>query len=58
MAFGTGVGGFPVQRAAEIEAGAVRAHLEAGSGLERIVFAVRGAEARAAFESAVGVTGG
>lgn len=58
VAFGTGVGGFPVQRAAEIEAGAVRAHLEAGSGLERIVFAVRGAEARAAFESAVGVTGG
>jgi O-acetyl-ADP-ribose deacetylase (regulator of RNase III) len=53
VAFGTGVGAFPVQRAAQIEAEAVRAHLERGSGLKRIVFAVRGDAARAAFEAAV-----
>jgi O-acetyl-ADP-ribose deacetylase (regulator of RNase III) len=54
VAFGTGVGGFPVQDAAEIEVEEVRRHLEAGSRLERIVFAVRGEDARAAFERALG----
>jgi O-acetyl-ADP-ribose deacetylase len=53
VAFGTGVGGFPVEEAAEIEVQEVRAHLAAGSGLERIVFAVRGGDARAAFEGAL-----
>ena len=54
VAFGTGVGGFPVQEAARIEVAEVREHLAAGaSGLDRIVFAVRGAEAHAAFESAL-----
>jgi O-acetyl-ADP-ribose deacetylase len=53
VAFGTGVGGFPIGEAARIEAEAVQAHLTAGSGLERIVFAVRGEAARAAFQSAV-----
>jgi len=54
VAFGTGVGGFPVQEAARIEVAEVRDHLAAGaSGLDSIVFAVRGAEARAAFESAL-----
>ena len=53
VAFGTGVGGFPVDQAAEIEADEVRRHLESGSRLERVVFAVRGAEAREAFERAV-----
>jgi len=54
VAFGTGVGGFPVQEAARIEVAEVREHLAAGaSGLDRIVFALRGAEARAAFESAL-----
>ena len=54
VAFGTGVGGFPLDEAARIEVGAVRDHLAAGgSGLERIVFAVRGAEALAAFEAAL-----
>lgn len=57
VAFGTGVGGFPVQRAAEIEADEVARHLAAGSRLERIVFAVRGDEARAAFEAAVAAAG-
>ena len=53
VAFGTGVGGFPVADAARIEAEEVRRHLEEGSGLERVVFAVRGDEAREAFEAAV-----
>jgi O-acetyl-ADP-ribose deacetylase len=53
VAFGTGVGGFPVDEAAEIEADEVRRHVESGSRLERVVFAVRGAQAREAFERAV-----
>lgn len=50
VAFGTGVGGFPLEEAARIEVEEVRAHLEAGSGLERVVFAVRGEAAKGAFE--------
>lgn len=57
VAFGTGVGGFPLERAAEIEVDEVRSHLGSGSRLERIVFAVRGAEAREAFERAVAAAG-
>ena len=53
VAFGTGVGGFPLAQAAEIEVDEVRRHLNSGSRLERIVFAVRGAEAKAAFERAL-----
>jgi O-acetyl-ADP-ribose deacetylase (regulator of RNase III) len=53
VAFGTGVGGFPVEEAARIEAEEVRRHLDAGSGLERVVFAVRGEEAERAFRSAI-----
>ena len=53
VAFGTGVGGFPVDEAARIEVEEVRRHLDAGSGLERVVFAVHGAAAREAFERAL-----
>jgi O-acetyl-ADP-ribose deacetylase len=54
VAFGTGVGGFPVEEAARIEVEQVRAHLASGqSRLERIVFAVFGEDAREAFEHAV-----
>jgi O-acetyl-ADP-ribose deacetylase (regulator of RNase III) len=53
VAFGTGVGGFPVDRAAEIEVDEVRTHVNAGTELERIVFAVRGDVARQAFERAL-----
>src|SRR3954471_5254857 len=42
VAFGTGVGGFPLDEAARIEVEEVRRALDAGSGLERVVFAVRG----------------
>jgi O-acetyl-ADP-ribose deacetylase (regulator of RNase III) len=53
VAFGTGVGGFPLEEAARIEVEEVRAHLERGSRLERVVFAVHGEAARSAFESAL-----
>ncbi|HEX8745215.1 MAG TPA: macro domain-containing protein [Thermoleophilaceae bacterium] len=53
VAFGTGVGGFPLAEAARIMVGAVRAHPEGGS-LERVVFAVRGDEAERAFRDAAG----
>jgi O-acetyl-ADP-ribose deacetylase len=54
VAFGTGVGGFPLDEAARIEVEEVRAHLAKGGKIERVVFAVFGAEAREAFERAVG----
>jgi O-acetyl-ADP-ribose deacetylase len=54
VAFGTGVGGFSVEEAARIEVQEVRRHLGSGeTSLERIVFAVRGAAAREAFERAL-----
>jgi O-acetyl-ADP-ribose deacetylase len=55
VAFGTGVGGFPLSEAARIEAEEARRHLESGSRLERVVFAVRGEDARRAFAEALGV---
>jgi O-acetyl-ADP-ribose deacetylase (regulator of RNase III) len=57
VAFGTGVGGFPLAEAAEIEVEEVRSHLASGSRLERIVFAVRGGDARAAFADALSAAG-
>lgn len=54
VAFGTGVGGFPLDQAAAIEVDEVRRHLAAGSRLQRIVFCVRGDAAREAFERALG----
>jgi O-acetyl-ADP-ribose deacetylase len=53
VAFGTGVGGFPLDEAATIEVEEVQRHLGAGSGLERVVFAVHGDAARRAFEAAL-----
>jgi O-acetyl-ADP-ribose deacetylase (regulator of RNase III) len=53
VAFGTGVGGFPLEEAAAIEVEEVRAHLAAGSRLERVVFAVHGEAARQAFTDAL-----
>jgi O-acetyl-ADP-ribose deacetylase len=52
VAFGTGVGGFPVDEAARIEVEEVRRHADEGGALERVVFAVFGDEAREAFERA------
>jgi O-acetyl-ADP-ribose deacetylase (regulator of RNase III) len=53
VAFGTGVGGFPIDQAAQIEVEEVERHLATGSELERIVFAVSGEKALLAFEEAV-----
>ena len=53
VAFGTGVGGFPVEQAARIEVEEVRRHLAEGGALERVVFAVLGEEALRAFEQAL-----
>jgi O-acetyl-ADP-ribose deacetylase (regulator of RNase III) len=50
VAFGTGVGGFPVAEAARLMTAAARSH---EGDLERIVFCVRGADARKAFEAAL-----
>ena len=50
VAFGTGVGGFPVEEAARLMVGAARQHAGA---LERIVFAVHGQDAERAFREAV-----
>ena len=57
VAFGTGVGGFPLDEAARIEVEEVRRHLAAGSRLERVVFAVHGERARAAFQAAIDAAG-
>lgn len=51
VAFGTGVGGFPLEEAARIMAGAAREH---DGRLERIVFAVHGEVAERAFREAIG----
>src|ERR671919_1545841 len=50
VAFGTGVGGFPLDEAARLMVGAAREH---EGGLERIVFAVHGEEAERAFRDAL-----
>lgn len=51
VAFGTGVGGFPLERAAELMVGAVRRHQP--RTLTRVVFAVHGDDAERAFRAAV-----
>jgi len=53
VAFGTGVGGFPVEETARIEVAEVRRHGSGETGIERVVFCARGDEAREAFERAV-----
>jgi O-acetyl-ADP-ribose deacetylase (regulator of RNase III) len=52
VAFGTGVGGFPLEEAARIMVGVTRSFDTAS--LERIVFAVHGDEAERTFSAAVG----
>jgi O-acetyl-ADP-ribose deacetylase len=53
VAFGTGVGGFPLDEAATIEVEEVNRHIAEGTGLERIVFTVMGDRAQLAFQEAV-----
>jgi O-acetyl-ADP-ribose deacetylase len=54
VAFGTGVGGFPLDEAARLMVGVAREHPGPPAQLERIVFAVHGEEAERAFKEAVG----
>jgi O-acetyl-ADP-ribose deacetylase (regulator of RNase III) len=49
VAFGTGVGGFPLEEAARLMVDAVRQHQT--SSLERVVFAVHGEAAEQAFRA-------
>jgi O-acetyl-ADP-ribose deacetylase (regulator of RNase III) len=51
VAFGTGVGGFPLDEAARLMVGAARRH---EGELQRIVFAVHGEAAERAFREALG----
>ena len=51
VAFGTGVGDFPLEEAAELMVGAVRAHEP--RSIERVVLAVHGDRAESAFRSAM-----
>ncbi|MCW2966927.1 MAG: hypothetical protein JWM71_699 [Solirubrobacteraceae bacterium] len=53
VAFGTGVGGFPLDEAAQIEVREVRRHVAGTTGLRRIVFAVHGPQASAVFDAAL-----
>jgi O-acetyl-ADP-ribose deacetylase len=50
VAFGAGVGRFPLSEVAEIMVGVAREH---SGGLERVVFAVRGDETEQAFSAAL-----
>lgn len=51
VAFGTGVGGFPVEMAAKLMTAAAKSH--DSRSLERIVFAVQGDDAELAFREAL-----
>ena len=53
VAFGTGVGGFSIEAAADIEVKEVRRHIEGDGCLERIVFCVFGEHAQRAFDRAL-----
>src|SRR4029078_12144708 len=53
VAFGTGVGGFPLEEAARVEVDEVRRHLDARRALDLVVFAAHGPEAQEACESAL-----
>ncbi|MDJ0946194.1 MAG: O-acetyl-ADP-ribose deacetylase [Kiloniellales bacterium] len=53
-AISTGIYGFPLDRATEIAVATCRAHLAGETSLERVVFAVFGAEAEAAYRRVLG----
>jgi O-acetyl-ADP-ribose deacetylase (regulator of RNase III) len=52
-ALGTGVGGFPLHEAARITVATVRDELAASSGIEHVIFALRGLAAYQAFDEAL-----
>lgn len=51
VAFGTGVGGFPIAEAARIEVAEVRRHIAGETSIERIVFCLHREQALSAFEA-------
>ena len=55
-ALGTGVGGFPLDDAARITVEAVREELTRSPNIEHVTFALRGAAAYEAFQSAIALT--
>ncbi len=55
-ALGTGVGGFPLEEAARVTVVAVRDELARSPGIERVIFALRGAAAYQAFQEALALT--
>jgi len=52
-ALGTGVGGFPLDEAARITVETVRDELERSPGIDHVTFALRGAAAYEAFQTAI-----
>ncbi len=56
-ALGTGVGGFPLEDAAEITVATVRDELARSPGIEHVIFALRGAVAYEAFSVALSFAG-
>ena len=52
-ALGTGVGGFPLDEAAQVTVETVRSELDASPAIEHVVFALRGAVAYEAFRVAL-----
>jgi O-acetyl-ADP-ribose deacetylase (regulator of RNase III) len=57
-ALGTGVGGFPLEEAALVTVKAVRDELAQSPTIQHVIFAMRGAAAYQAFESALAATAG
>jgi O-acetyl-ADP-ribose deacetylase len=57
-ALGTGVGGFPLDEAATVTVRAVRDELPRSPSIQHVIFAMRGATAYHAFESALAATSG
>jgi len=55
-ALGTGVGGFPLQEAAEVTVAAVRDECTRSPGVEVVTFALRGTAAYEAFDGAIRAT--
>ena len=53
-AISTGVYGYPLSAAAELAVGTVRAYLSAEGAMDKVIFAVFGEEAEAAYRTALG----
>jgi O-acetyl-ADP-ribose deacetylase (regulator of RNase III) len=52
-AVGMGIAGFPLDEGARIMMETLKAHIDGGTGLQRVRFCLFGSEAREAFENAL-----